>query len=110
MSKVNGSEVRFLGRIRWKEVGMQSIRYFVLLITMFLITYTFVGVGLAIHHSILVEEALAGVFASLVDGIPVTVPLAVCGGVFLAFMKQVIETSEKSGKNMIPTKKEILLE
>ena len=107
MRRVNGSEVRFLGRMRWKQVGMHSIRYFVLLIAMFLITYTLVGVGLAIYHSILVEVALAGVFSSLVDGIPVTIPLAVLGGVFLALMKQVIE---KSGKSKIPVEKEILPE
>jgi len=57
--------------------------------------------------AILVEVALAGVFASLVDGIPVTIPLAMFGGIFLALMKQVIE---KSGKGKIPVEKEILPE
>jgi len=105
MNKLNCSEVRFLGKIRWKQVAMHSIRHIFLLIALFLTTFILVGVGLAIYHSISVEVALREVYISLVAGIPVTIPLAVCGGIFLALVKQEIENSRK-GK--IPVENEII--
>ena len=85
---VNSREVDFLSTISWRKVGMQSIVFFIVIISLFFITFVFVSVGLAIYHSILVEVALTGVFSSLVSGFHITLPLAGIGALFLAFFKQ----------------------
>jgi len=89
--------------ISWRKVGLHSILFFIVLISLFLITFVFVSVGLAIYHSILVEVALTGVFYSIVSNFHITLPLAGIGGIFLAFMKQVIlkEKLEKKGDERI---------
>jgi len=95
----NSGDEDIMSFISWRKVGMQSILFFLVILSMFFITFVFVSVGLAMYHSILVEVALSGVFYSIVSNFHITLPLAGIGGIFLAFMKQVIsiEMLEKKG-------------
>jgi len=81
-------KVGFLSTISWREVGMQSLLIFCIVIALFFITFLFVSVGLAISRSILVEVALNGVFTSLVSGFHITLPLSGIGAISLAIFRQ----------------------
>ncbi|MHA1191648.1 MAG: hypothetical protein ACTSP9_05055 [Promethearchaeota archaeon] len=76
-------------KIHWKQVGIQSIVFFIIILSTFLITFVFVSVELAIYHSILVEIALKDVFTSLASNFHVTVPFAGIGGIVLALLNQI---------------------
>ena len=89
--RVNSGDAGIMSFISWRKVGMQSIMFFIIIISLFFITFVFVSVGLAIYHSMLVEDALSGVFTSIVSGFHITLPLSGIGGIFLAFMKQIID-------------------
>ena len=89
--RVNSGDAGIMSFIFWRKVGMQSIVFFIVIISLFFITFVFVCVGLAIYHSVLVEVDLTGVFNSIVSNFHITLPLAGIGGIFLAFTKQVID-------------------
>ena len=91
----NSGDAGIISFISWRKVGMPSILFFIVIISLFFITFVFFSVGLAIYRSILVEVALTGVFYSIMSNIHITLPLAGIGGIFLAFMKQVIDFVKK---------------
>ena len=101
--RVNIGDEGIVSFISWRKIGMQSLLFFGIILGLFFITFTFVAVGLAIYHSILVEVALSGVFTSIVSGLHITLPLAGIGGIFLAFMKQVIDVVRKKTQKHFDT-------